>query len=799
MSKNIISQGILFKDIKKKLKKEGFDVMSQVKNYDSLNQQLISDYSEAINRTSETNPLKNKNVIMNLKLPTSKKPVEVTGYVNNVGYLRPYIPGVDYQSTTYGKNGCPSYMSSKNITKPVSTTESDNGWGYNVNTNPKLFYSEWYAMQPGQACGFEGENLYVDSIGSLGSYEISYNNYGYLASGVSPQSYGGNDQYSFETCETLAIERGNQYFGLANYNSSTGLGECILADSMSAAVTNSPLNGNIVAVWNYFSSPSSSILLAVWYPTMYAIANGEWQTVFTNTDMYWYPGINQSNIVATWGANCNSNGYNVQENNVGSDVLTAVQNADISNEFESSTVVTYTIGTDGNGNNLSDPAYGCPKNFSLTYQCGNDPSINTINVPGESWGNQVTLNCSSTYNSNYPYFFIQDDGYFYVAREQDITFSNNVATLNSGATPIYTGNLSGALLSSNENLVFTQNYFGIQYSFSTTSYICNPSKTLCLCSNGTNIVFVVYPAATTTTSSNQTVGINNNAAMYSINNLPSTPNLGQMAWVDAQGYTIPYTNENLQYSTTYIPYPNSDSYGNDLTQLTGTLEQVQSACNSNPDCAGFTMNGGTGYMKNSNMFPTGERQVLNGATVYVRVPEINTSTTNSTCSTTVNNVNSLMYNAYPTWYGLDMGQINCSEWLFNPNAANYTNLDEQGNSLTTQINALDNTLYTESAALVDNTNVMNQESQKMFTGIKQSAKALQKEKQNVNKNYVNVENFQNNNIPDKYMQPNKLNQMAYLDTLLNNSKTYVLQQNYIIVTLIVFLIGLIIVLMKIKK
>ena len=42
-----------------------------------------------------------------------------------------------------------------------------------------------------------------------------------------------------------------------------------------------------------------------------------------------------------------------------------------------------------------DPAVGCYKDFTATYQCGSLPSVKTINIPGEARGKAALFDCSA--------------------------------------------------------------------------------------------------------------------------------------------------------------------------------------------------------------------------------------------------------------------------------------------------------------------------------------------------------------------------------------------------------------------
>ena len=64
----------------------------------------------------------------------------------------------------------------------------------------------------------------------------------------------------------------------------------------------------------------------------------------------------------------------------------------------------------------------------------------------------------------------------------------------------------------------------------------------------------------------------------------------------------------------------------------------------------------------------------------------------------------------------------------------------------------------------------------------------------------NFNNIQNTNqLNNNLDTTNQLNDITYLNTLLSNSNKFFIQKSYIIITLLVILLGLIIVLYKIKK
>jgi len=140
-----MNNGILFFKQKENIIKETFDTMNLMNEYTNDSNELLQYYSEAIDRSDESNPLKNKNINIQLK-PEDSDPISEFGYVNNVGVLRPYIDNVDYRSTTWGKYGCPSYLSTTNV--PETPVKLNKNNLYEIETDPKLI-NMIFPMIPG--------------------------------------------------------------------------------------------------------------------------------------------------------------------------------------------------------------------------------------------------------------------------------------------------------------------------------------------------------------------------------------------------------------------------------------------------------------------------------------------------------------------------------------------------------------------------------------------------------------------------------------------------------------------------
>jgi hypothetical protein len=853
-----IKEGILFKKKKETIKKEGFDLMNLMNEYDTSNDELLKDYSEAINRTDEANPLKNKNIKIELD-PAGSNPINEFGYVNNVGVLRPYMDKVDYRSTTWGKNGCPTFLSTTNVPKTAVKLNKNNL--FEIETDPKLI-NIIFPMIPGQACGFEGENIYVNNIGDLDDYTTEYQ--GSYSASV-PNVDDNSTSYNFDLCKTRAIDTGMRYFGLNNYNTSMTNSECVVSNDMSD-FNQSIMSGNIVYTSSSVTSlvdtqPTQPILIIYIFGAevrLCKIINDAWtltQILVTyntqETDECYNNGtFNVNDIQATWGGNCNSQGYNVQPNNVISYILNNYNNQMNNSIFKIIPIprIYYQIGTDGLGTNIGDVAYGCPKNFSLNYKCGS--TSKTENMGGETWGQSADINCETEFNGCLSILIMTDEGYIYICKIKDATITNNnFAKINDNATIFYTWDFSDKIDQPNASLTNRTNFITIGAVLTPDLYICSPNKKLVMTCDPTTIELVIL---TYTENNVQVNGINyglgNTSAVYEITNLPPENNVGKVAWVNAMGLRKEYTSDLLEPSDDYDVYPGYLSNGNDIYQATMSAEDGEQWCNNNPDCAGFQYTNNICYFKNSEMYPKGLRQPSLGASeLYVRKSKIKTNyeyeiiqdtdsmgydiysatmsaddgqewcnnnedcagftyyngvcyfknnqmypngasetllggqlyikkdKIKSTCNTKLNNIDNLTWEHYipDIFNGIYMtANYNCSNNLLNPNMGDYTDLNNNKDNLMTQLNNLDSSIVEETSSLINNTTSLNRENKFLYNSMKES--------------------FGNNT-------ENQLNDITYLNTLLSNSKKFVIQKSYIIITLLVILLGLIIVLYKIKK
>ena len=165
------------------------------KDYSVSNNKLQDKTKMLINRTSPSNPYLNKNITLTGAagtLPVAG--VGFGGYVTSQGVFKSY-PNQKTKDNIVGKNGCPL----------------DNVQGVQNNQFSSSLI-QGSDMAAGQACGYEGQNVYVSSLidKPTATYKGCYFNTDDNKNIAMEQVNGITD---FESCKTYAASNGYQLFG----------------------------------------------------------------------------------------------------------------------------------------------------------------------------------------------------------------------------------------------------------------------------------------------------------------------------------------------------------------------------------------------------------------------------------------------------------------------------------------------------------------------------------------------------------------------------------------------------------
>ena len=334
--------------------------------------------------------------------------------------------------------------------------------------------------------------------------------------------------------------------------------------------------------------------------------------------------------------------YNVPIGNWSQYVKTAINNQEVSD---------YIVGSNGGG----DPAYGCYKNFTSTYQCGNGPTKN-VNISGyrvEAGGRSVKFDCSAENKICGGFrLTLGDDG--------------NLVLTDSKSSPVWQSNTKGTGLALDEykasNGKYGRNYLLAGETLKTGEFIGSPSGNCYLmmvgnkadCTqNGLQLLYTKINC--TMNSKSDGYGSDDTAnGLYSMKKTDIST-LGKVGYIDERNNIHEYPNDMTNLAQTYTLIGNYDSMGYDISQVSSkSAETCKTSCNGNSDCAGFVYYADTCYLKNSGMFPKGIRRPLANAELYLRDKTVKN---NISCAKDVDSGLSSQWELYPTSTKMSMDTL----------------------------------------------------------------------------------------------------------------------------------------------
>jgi len=552
---------------------------------------------------------------------------------------------------------------------------------------------------------------------------------------VSLSSTGNTDPgtYTYSMCEQAAINGGYQYFALQNVNPSTSQGYCAVSNDGIASTQNGTAYAvsNQIALWssNTSGNPGS---YAMFENGSLKVLNENGAAIFSTPNSTQNP----SNYIGCYGdkstrAMALYNNGSQQYNNSQCQQIAQQQGATYYGLQNS------TSGTNAQctlSSNLSQA-----QEYGVATNC---TKISDGSWSGGGWSNSIY---STTTPTNSYYLILQSDG------NMCIYLGSNP---NDNQGLVWSPNTNGKQQQGNPLMVSTNNKFGqawmpsgsVLYPGEYLSYT-NGNLVLIMQTDG-NLVLYTYQVAENCqkmADGNTGGGVGANA-LYELNEVGVSTNLSQLAYIDQNSELHPYPSTNTTYTNTYTTMTGTDSSGYDIPNAAygnATVEQCQTSCNNNSECAGFAFSSNTCYPKTSSMYPAGEMEINPSVNLYVRnkIPQ----TPPVGVSTNTNNIDTVLYKNY-----VNGGAIGESYGLANASSAQKQQLQQ----LQTKLNLLSNQIN----------NLTNQ----FETGTQQLEQQSQTNSQGLN-NYIN--DIEKTNKKIRVFNTNA-------DNILQDSDIVVLKQNY---------------------
>jgi hypothetical protein len=458
---------------------------------------------------------------------------------------------------------------------------------------------------------------------------------------------------------------------------------------------------------------------------------------------------------------------------------------------------------------FGDPAPGCAKSFDVAYKCGGKAFSRNL-MPAE--GQTTILDCKDYMSKSCQFYLIlQDDCNMCLYQGTDP--SNEQAG-------IWMSHTNGKQKGTNPDWVASKGKYGRNYMKTGETLAQNEwigsndgSIKLIMQTDGNLVLYTSETKSGCSVKNNITYGGGWVNAVYKIDPTGNKASLGKVAYIDPDANLKEYPSSLLSYSNQYQIIKDADSAGNDIQQINPTSNNEQGcidACNANGDCAGFVYqpNGNYCYLKNSAMYPSGEKQYYanSGITMGVRKPQIGSSV-DQACSRDIIDIDSLQYDNYLKGDPMT-SETKCETSLvLGEDKTTLTNLQNSMLSVGEQITDQTENLYTKNN---NNYNTIQQNSIQFNKNIdmyKANDNKIKSElnlpgrfqtetkyKSNVNKRegmQNNMSQGQNNvRTIDPSLNSNKIITMNDINSMLSDTDIRVLQENYSYIFWSILAVGL---------
>jgi hypothetical protein len=587
---------------------------------------------------------------------------------------------------------------------------------------------------------------------------------------------------TFDGCKNYALDNNYEYFGMQNVQPD-GTAACLVSNDYQRTVNygDASKKMTMIPLWSSNTStgqPNTMQVVGGGQVTVYDINN----VAIFNTNEGVADCKNWGTLMidsATYGGNCKVPIGNVTDK-VGS-----------SANWRDSASIPISNGTFG------DPAPGCAKSFDVAYKCGGKAFSRNL-MPAE--GQTTILDCKDYMSKSCQFYLIlQDDCNMCLYQGTDP--SNEQAG-------IWMSHTNGKQKGANPDWVASKGKYGRNYmktgeTLAQDEWIgSNDGSIKLIMQKDGNLV--LYTSETTSGCSvkdNITYGGGWVNAVYKIEPTGNKASLGKVAYIDSDANLKEYPSSLLSYSNQYQIIKDADSAGNDIQQIeTTTAEQgCIDACNLNGDCAGFVYqpNGNLCYLKNSAMYPSGEKQYYanSGITMGVRKPQIGSSV-NQVCSRDIIDIDSIQYDHYVKGDPMT-SETNCGTSLVLGEDKNtLTNLQNSMLSVGQQIANQTDNLYTKNNNIY---NTMQQNSVQFNKNVDMYKANDNKIKSELNlpgrfqtetKTKSNINKREGMQTMDPSSSSNKFLTMNDIDSMLSDTDIRVLQENYSYIFWSILAVGL---------
>jgi hypothetical protein len=630
----------------------------------------------------------------------------------------------------------------------------------------------------GNSSSANSGNRYCVQIAEWNLYESSDANF---SNEQRAMNYVMGEYNTFETCKQRAMDGGFKYFGLQDVKDD-GKAACLLSNDLYRTQIYGEANDRIwIPIWSSGTAGKAAAGVTMSADGRLIITEAGsgsilWTSANNPASCWWGGHVNPDSIQGSYGGNCVGRPVGIDCGRPGNTSYPATGLAGNMNGV----LREIALGESGKNANFSasvqqayqktglpgDPAVCCGKMMNYTYQCGGGPFKNGTT----DFGGTMNFDCSTEVSECGKFRLeLQDDGNMCIYQGENYaaiwcTETNGKPAENNPAWEASKGKYGvprltvGQVLGPNE-------WIGSTYGL----------MMLVMQQDGNLVLYASKANAGCVVKNDKSYGKAWTNAVYEISSSGIPGNMNKFGYVDSNGVLSEYPESMIKKSNQYNIIPNFDSAGNDfggMPMQNSNVEQCKTACTTNDNCGGFVFDrtNNNCWLKNNQIYPVGERQPNNNLDLYLRQKTLDND---PSCGKNIAPIDSVSWENYKK-SGRNMTK---------DTICGLAKVAEPGiqatNDLKTQIADI-------AKQIVDKIN-----------SLQGSNAQLNSQMQQMRSNLVgNIDNYKK--INDEYSK-NKNSYAVNISGILSETDQSVLQQNYSYMFWSILAIGLITIILNLKK
>jgi hypothetical protein len=500
-----------------------------------------------------------------------------------------------------------------------------------LNNSTSVFVAETNTIKHQQLN--ENKNVYVNTVLS----KIPKDTYIGCYTDTNVRAMNGSSPLSgvyttYDKCKQNAIDNGFQYFGLQDPQPNN-IAQCFVSNDETAIKQfGVSTKTNLIKLWETNTSGTGNYL-KVNPDGRFLVLDPNGSILFMSANnpevCQWSGNVVPDTLNATYGGNCHATAGNATDK---VKQLISSQHSSLGTKDSGMYSISASNSTFG------DPAPGCVKNLSISYQCGNITKTGDVTE-----GKYLSIDCSPTYSAcKIMFLMINQDG--------SICFRDRTSSVWCSPVPITT-------LYKNPDWNFQKNKYGTIALMNGQTLMKNEWMSsregecqLIMQEDGNLVLYTSTQVPSCSIKDDKKMyGSSWVNAVYKLDNVGFPALINKIGYVDENAVLTEYPENMITKGTVYEKLANTDSMGNDInSESSVSLDDCKKKCNDNSDCISFvyTSSNSTCYPKKSPAYPNNKEniQTLQGADLYYTTTP--TVINNNSCSKNVANIDSLEWNNY---------------------------------------------------------------------------------------------------------------------------------------------------------